>query len=511
MSRLYDTIEPSVIDEALLHQCIEEQGPDGEAGRIAKSEGIDFKEVLELRLSYKNILRMENLWCVENLTKLQLDNNIIERIEGLEALTNLVWLDLSFNNIEMIEGLSSLVRLKDLSLAHNHIKVLDKMDDLPLEVLSIGNNLIEDLDQLSYLRTFSMLKAVTLSGNPVASHANYQPFLLAHLPALVYFDYRLVSDEARKAAQEQFQDLIEGLELQERSAERKAAEQEALRQKEELRKAAYVDGLEGNSLFEVLFKEDTEAPRLQHLSGVEEMLQQYQEKFAAICEDLRVSGLKEKELWDKERDAIFTSHSQAKTYNQQEAVALIQQYEDTKQQLILAGDMEKAIAQLNPVVDGLKHNLMKLEMTLVEQLDEINKEFERNYTEMVTVFIENVQNHMTQCRDIENSHHEHLSDIALQMLEKFVKNQLLEDLHDELRILFVDKDTLMNAINTSHDLHLLKIDEKEDKMLSQMRTHLKQLVDQMAQDELQRNRSRIMEINHYIDHQREELENLDDQ
>jgi len=41
---------------------------------------------------------------------------------------------------------------------------------------------------------------------------------------------------------------------------------------------------------------------------------------------------------------------------------------------------------------------------------------------------------MTQCRDIENSHHEHLSDIALQMLEKFVKNQLLEDLHDELRI-----------------------------------------------------------------------------
>jgi len=48
-------------------------------------------------------------------------------------------------------------------------------------------------------------------------------------------------------------------------------------------------------------------------------------------------------------------------------------------------------------------------------------------------------------------------------------------------------------------------------MLSQMRAHLKHLVEQMAQDELQRNRSRIMEINHYIDHQREELENLDDQ
>lgn len=35
---------------------------------------------------------MENLWCVEKLTKLQLDNNIIEKIEGLESLVNLVWL-----------------------------------------------------------------------------------------------------------------------------------------------------------------------------------------------------------------------------------------------------------------------------------------------------------------------------------------------------------------------------------------------------------------------------------
>lgn len=43
---------------------------------------------------------------------------------------------------------------------------------------------------------------------------------------------------------------------------------------------------------------------------------------------------------------------------------------------------------------------------------------------------------MTQCRDVENSHHEHLSDTALQMLEKFVKNQLTEDLHDELRIVW---------------------------------------------------------------------------
>ena len=80
--------------------------------------------------------------------------------------------------------------------------------------------------------------------------------------------------------------------MQERSAERKAAEQLVQDEKEALYKvgndyymehvlttstyqAAYIDGLEENCLYETLFKEDVEAPRLQHLPGVEEMLQQY--------------------------------------------------------------------------------------------------------------------------------------------------------------------------------------------------------------------------------------------
>ena len=116
---------------------------------------------------------------------------IYNALSGIVAVT-----DLSFNNIEVIEGLNNLVNLKDLSLAHNHIRLLENMEGLPLQVLSIGNNLIDKLDQLSYLRTFSQLKAVSLAGNPVANDNNYKPFVLAHLPALVYCDYRLVSDEA---------------------------------------------------------------------------------------------------------------------------------------------------------------------------------------------------------------------------------------------------------------------------------------------------------------------------
>ena len=54
MSHLYDTIEPNAISEALLKQCIKEQGPQGEAGRVANAEGIDLREVEHLRLDFKS-------------------------------------------------------------------------------------------------------------------------------------------------------------------------------------------------------------------------------------------------------------------------------------------------------------------------------------------------------------------------------------------------------------------------------------------------------------------------
>ena len=54
MSRLYDTIEPAVIDEEMLQTAVEEQGPKDEAGKIARDEGIDFGDVTSLRLDYKS-------------------------------------------------------------------------------------------------------------------------------------------------------------------------------------------------------------------------------------------------------------------------------------------------------------------------------------------------------------------------------------------------------------------------------------------------------------------------
>lgn len=44
--------EPKVIDNAILEKCIEEQGPTGEAGRLAREEGIPLDEVEQIRLEF---------------------------------------------------------------------------------------------------------------------------------------------------------------------------------------------------------------------------------------------------------------------------------------------------------------------------------------------------------------------------------------------------------------------------------------------------------------------------
>ena len=61
------------------------------------------------------------------------------------------------------------------------------------------------------------------------------------------------------------------------------------------------------------------------------------------------------------------------------------------------------------------------------------KDFERNLADMVATFLETVQGYISQCRDLENTHNEKLLEIAIITLEKVVKNELDEEIPDDLR------------------------------------------------------------------------------
>ncbi|XP_071271703.1 dynein regulatory complex subunit 3 [Salvelinus alpinus] len=516
MSRLYDTAEPSLVDEELLQKAVEEQGPQDQAGQIAKEEGIQYDEVCQLRLDYKNILKIDHLWQFTSLTKLQLDNNIIEKIEGLGRLTNLKWLDLSFNNIEGIEGLDSLVKLEDLSLYNNRISVIENMDTLlNLHVLSIGNNFLAQLENVIYLRKFKNLRTLNLAGNPICKEDRYKIFVAAYLPELVYLDFRLLDEQTREQAFGKYQYAIEEMrhnEAQERRAMDARQEQEDELQ---LHRNAFVELLNGPYLFDSMYADDAEAAKLAYLPGVSVLLETYKSHLVALCVQVFEIGLAQRSRREDEVKSFFDCSREAVDDNQQRAAQIAADFEKARRQVMSemqqATDTRLLEAQLNHCseeINQLCDSLMTQELQLVDQLEDIMKDFERNISDMVAGFIEVVQGIFAQCRDLENHHHEKLLEIAVATLERVAKNELEEDMPDDVRMLFVDKDTVINAVSASHDTHLLKIDNREDELMTRCNSWMSALMKSVQDEEVKRNRKRISEIHNYIDYVRDQLDEM---
>ncbi|KAF6773275.1 hypothetical protein AHF37_08070 [Paragonimus kellicotti] len=245
MSRLYDTVEPSVVDRVMLEKAIYEQGPKGEAGTIAKKEGVMMENVLSLRLDYQNILKIDNLWRFKNLVKLQLDNNIIEQIEGLDHLVQLKWLDLSFNNIEEISGLDGLINLEDLSLYNNRINKLENMDKLKRL-------------QITYLRIFPQLQSLCIRGNPLCDEEEFSLALCAYLPNLIYVDYKRTDGSLKSKASEKYQLKIDEVIAQEAAEKETEIRQSEIQQMLMVHRQAFVQGLDSDLIFETLYVNDPE-------------------------------------------------------------------------------------------------------------------------------------------------------------------------------------------------------------------------------------------------------------
>ncbi|NXL90783.1 DRC3 protein, partial [Alectura lathami] len=473
MSQLYNSIEPTVIDDDMLQRAVEEQWPE-DVWKVARTEGISFKDVTEIQLSFRNILQIDNLWQLENLTKLQLDNNVIEKIEALESLVHLVWLDLSFNNIEVIEGLDTLVKLQDLSLSSNRISKIEHMDTLQeLQIFSIGKNQLTALENVVYLRRFKSLRTLNLAGNPFCDEEQYALFVVAHLPGLVYLDFKLVSDTTVSIAAAPSRGIG-----QEFCANQQLCVGEGLVDTAAETLRPFVEYLNGSFLFDSLYAEDTEAARLAYLPGVDDLLQAYPSwvrDFVSVCENLFNYGLKEHEKREAEVSDFYEGLHEALAANQEEGKKIILDFEhrnrtrlDEIHHASSRHAAESLRAEYNEDILQLSETLMALEMQVADQLEELIKEFERNVADMASAFIENVKERypLTQCRDLENRHHEKLLEISIQTLEKSLKNELDEDLPDDVRELLVDKSTIVNVVNKSHNIHLLKISLRESDILT---------------------------------------------
>ncbi|KAK7474619.1 hypothetical protein BaRGS_00034148 [Batillaria attramentaria] len=515
MAHLYDKITPSLIDEEMLLTAVEEQGPKDEAGEIAKAEGIDFHQVKSLRLDYRNIMTMQGLFQFTGLTKLQLDNNIIEKIQGIDTLVNLVWLDLSFNSIQVIEGMDKLTKIEDLTFYNNKISRIQNMDNLKnLEVFSIGNNELNAIDNLVYLRRFPKLKTLNLSNNPICEMDVYSLYTAAILPNLVYLDYQLMEDTMRDKGYQKYVLPVEQLLDKER---RQAAEEELAKTKAEqfaLHTAAFVENLNGPHLFDAMYKNDREGTALNTMPNAGKQAVLFRETFVDICHKAFDFGVTAYHQRKAEVDLFWECVELAKTEDRKAGMKVIEDFIAVRSQTLEqlrdmrnTGQVKRTVSVYHARITMLWDKLMGNEMHLAGEIEEAIENLDYGLQDHVGHFLENIQGFMTKLRDAENNNHETIMAIANGNLEPILRGDV--EVSDKLVEIFTDKDSMVGAVAASHDTHMLVIDSREDKMVSGINQWAADVLEEVKQAEIQRNRHRVIEISHRCECYRKELENVE--
>uniref|UniRef100_A0A665W9J8 Dynein regulatory complex subunit 3 n=1 Tax=Echeneis naucrates TaxID=173247 RepID=A0A665W9J8_ECHNA len=436
--------EDVFMDEAMVEKAANEQNSH------QKGEEINFSQVFEIRLAYRNILNIDNLWDYTSLTRLDLNNNMIKIIDGLDHLIHLKWLNLSFNQIKKIQGLQSLQKLDLLNLSYNRISVIENMDKLEkLTHFSIAHNLLQQLDNVRYLRQLKGLFSLNLFGNPLCEEDDYLLFIAGYLPNLTSLDSRIIHQETKNKASIKYHDDIEKIKHEELQLQQALDAEQREKAERQLHKDAFVEFLNGSYFFKSMLKDDPEAETLHCVTGVTDLLQKYPlilgfliiHQMVALCTQLFEIGLTEHERRKTEIKSFFSGLNQTFKFYQQEALQIVANVDQQHKEV----GWETFYHILSKQVQSLN---------LLLQISNTNSP--------VYTFLEDC----TVCRDLEDNYYLNMQKIAVETLEKVAKDDLEEDIPDDVKILFTDKDAVMDVLTTSHDNHLLKLYNRETQLIT---------------------------------------------
>ncbi|XP_051557995.1 centrosomal protein of 97 kDa [Myxocyprinus asiaticus] len=194
---------------------------------IIKLEHLEQIEALQqLSVACNRLVRMMGVSKLTHLRVLNLPNNSIGYIEGLKDLNQLEWLNLSGNNIKVIEQLNNCVSLQHLDLSDNNISHsgdLTKLSALKtlllhgnnittlrtvpahlppnLSILSLAENEIRDLTEVSYLAPLHSLEQLSIMSNPCVMATpslpgcDYRPYVVSWILNLKVLDGYVVSQK----------------------------------------------------------------------------------------------------------------------------------------------------------------------------------------------------------------------------------------------------------------------------------------------------------------------------
>lgn len=437
--------------------------------------------------------------------------------------------DLSFNNIEQIEGLNTLTKLTDLSLFNNLISELEGLDALQeLSALSLGNNQLAALESVMYLRQIPSVRILNLAGNPICTNEDYRQYVLAHIKDLRYLDYRLVDAGAVQASRERYQDAILEIEEAEAVVQKKKDKEAKDDEHAKFTAAANLSGIE--TLFGTMMSEDKDAMKVKSLDTLsppmlQDSLDEYEREFTHSVEEVVEVVLERYEKKKLESTDFSAAMVQAKDDNMQIGIDMIAKFDllkkETFRQLSEEEDpveRERLEGELREANDVLKDQLMELEIELQEQVETVTGVYYKLYKEVVDFNGTTFQDFFQKLRTLETAWSDKILHSAKELMETFTAAKEADkdkgkkggddesmslggvDAYDEtLKALLGDKELLLGSITASHENHGMKLDGKEDEMLTNEKKELEKIMDGLGKDEHRRSRLRVSEILKVVD------------
>lgn len=508
-----------VINNDLLQEAIKGQAPKC-VKDYAEESGANDSDVKSLRLDFHSILSIDNLITFTSLTKLQLDNNLIERIANLESLVNLTWLDLSYNNIDTIEGLETLVNLTDLSLQHNQISRIEGLDMLKkLDVLSLGDNQLETLEDspVLYLRKFKTLRSLSLTGNQLCADANYEAYLLAYVPQLLYLDWRRITDQNRDAANTHYFNQLETLKHKEEEATKTASAEAAVRDKIEEYRASGVPEMFGDAFYTQLYDHPAELGLLHVIPAVQEGCDNFKELVMEISEEIGTQGLvlaveRATERAEVQEGIAAMSEQTAATGSEiVDAYMVVKNQKISDAQSTGGAVGANILESLSDLVEEKRQYLMNAELDLNSRILETLSTFDRNSRELLEKSMGVNSEQMSKLREAEEQFTILMTGAVSSFFDQYShgSNEDNIEVNDELHMLMRDKESVVNVVVNMHDKHMASLDAKEDELTNIPLRELETFADGLKEAEKSRNREAIGESRAFHNFQFDDIEHVE--
>ncbi|XP_012521335.1 dynein regulatory complex subunit 3 isoform X1 [Monomorium pharaonis] len=521
---LREAMEPGVITRSMLVSLAIDQGPKKEGGRLFLQDGIQLDKLEEIRIEFLKILNIDYLWILKNLVKLSLSHNIIEKIENLYELCHLKELDLSFNRIKIMENLNNLHQLEILLLYSNEISIVQGISNLKkLTILNIGKNKIDDWKHVVYLREFKLLKSLNMRDNPCTEMDGYLDYLFAFVPQLIYYQYRMISENERQSAIDKHYRIISSLEENEAKMQMELAMQREREDKITLLSASYVEFLDDDYLFQQMFSSDEAGRTLSTINeNTQNAFEEYKKSFLAICYELYELGLRESDRRTEEIRLFEIAINESKENTQNKARRIVDEVLEKKVKIFTdiknvmealiekqeedaentAAKARELFNEFNDLLSKAQNRLISIEVILHDQMEDINEVFRIDISDMVNSFLKDTQGYFSLLRNAEIEYNNIINGLIVHYLSGF-GDKVYIPFH--LKNLCCDKDTLATTLATSHDIHLQVIDNREKHMISRLNNWLKDYIDQLIMNEDKRNRQQILEMSNFIEFQQQQL------